>query len=96
MTAGLDVEREGSVVWCALARPPLNLLEPRLIRTLRATFEALARDPSVRVAVLTGAGRAFTAGMDVRVLRDLTPRARNGSSPRSIGRSRPSITRRSR
>ena len=73
MTAGLDVEREGSVVWCALARPPLNLLEPRLIRTLRATFEALARDPSVRVAVLTGAGRAFTAGMDVRVLRDLDP-----------------------
>jgi len=73
MTAGLDVEREGSVVWCALDRPPLNLLEPRLIRALRATFEALARDPSVRVAVLTGAGRAFTAGMDVRVLRDLDP-----------------------
>jgi enoyl-CoA hydratase len=73
MTAGLDVEREGSVVWCALARPPLNLLEPRLIRALRATFEALARDPSVRVAVLTGAGRVFTAGMDVHVLRDLDP-----------------------
>jgi enoyl-CoA hydratase/carnithine racemase len=73
MTAGLDVEREGSVVWCALDRPPLNLLEPRLIRALRATFEALARDPSVRVAVLTGAGRAFTAGMDLRVLRDLDP-----------------------
>ncbi len=73
MTAGLDVEREGSVVWCALDRPPLNLLEPRLIRALRATFEALGRDPSVRVAVLTGAGRAFTAGMDVRVLRDLDP-----------------------
>ena len=77
MTAGLDVEREGSVVWCALDRPPLNLLEPRLIRALRATFEALARDPSVRVAVLTGAGRAFTAGMDVRLLRDLDgPRAK--------------------
>ncbi len=73
MTTGLDVEREGSVVWCALDRPPLNLLEPRLIRALRATFEALARDPSVRVAVLTGAGRAFTAGMDVGVLRDLDP-----------------------
>jgi enoyl-CoA hydratase len=71
MTAGLGVEREGAVVWCTLERPPLNLLEPRLVRTLRATFEALARDPSVRVAVLAGAGRAFSAGMDVHVLRDL-------------------------
>ena len=77
ITGGLDVEREGSVVWCTLDRPPLNLLEPRLMRVLRETFEALARDPSVRVAVLTGAGRAFTAGMDLRVLRELdVPRAK--------------------
>jgi len=77
MTAGLEVEREGSVVWCRLDRPPLNLLEPRAIRALRVTFEALARDPSVRVAVLAGAGRAFTAGMDVRLLRGLdVPRAK--------------------
>ena len=27
----------------------------------------------MRVAVITGAGRAFTAGMQVQVLRDLTP-----------------------
>lgn len=68
---GLSVEREGAVVRCALDRPPLNLLEPGLIQALRETFETLGRDPSVRVAVVTGRGRAFTAGMDVRVLRDL-------------------------
>lgn len=67
----LLVARAGELVWCTLNRPPLNLFEPTLIRAIRDTFDGLARDPSVRVAVLTGGGRAFTAGMDVRVLRDL-------------------------
>jgi enoyl-CoA hydratase len=64
----LTLERDGGVVRCTLDRPPLNLLEPDLIRALRDAFHGLAADPSVRVAVLTGRGRAFTAGMDVRVL----------------------------
>jgi enoyl-CoA hydratase/carnithine racemase len=72
---GLRVERMGDAVWCVLDRPPLNLLEPALIARLHAVFRTLAADASVRVAVLTGAGRAFTAGMDVRVLRDLDPAA---------------------
>lgn len=69
--AALRVERHGGVVRCTLDRPPLNLLEPGLIAALRSTFVALATDPSVRLAVVTGSGRAFTGGMDVRVLRDL-------------------------
>jgi enoyl-CoA hydratase len=69
--AAIRVERQGGVARCTLDRPPLNLLEPGLIAALRATFDTLAADPGVRVAVLTGAGRAFTGGMDVRVLRDL-------------------------
>ena len=67
----IRVERRGGVVRCTLDRPPLNLFEPGLIAALRATFVSLAADPTVRLAVLTGAGRAFTGGMDVRVLRDL-------------------------
>jgi len=69
--AALRLERRGGVVRCTLDRPPLNLFEPGLIAALRTTFQTLAADESVRVAVLTGAGRAFTAGMDVHVLRDL-------------------------
>jgi enoyl-CoA hydratase len=69
--AAIRLERRGGVVRCTLDRPPLNLFEPGLIASLRATFETLAADPSVRVAIVTGAGRAFTAGMDVHVLRDL-------------------------
>ena len=71
MAATLTIERDGGVVRCTLDRPPLNLLEPELIRALRDAFRGLAADPSVRVAVITGRGRAFTAGMDVHVLAGL-------------------------
>src|SRR2546425_7378480 len=69
--APLGVERAGGAAWCTLDRPPLNLLEPGLIHAVRATFEALAADRVTRVAILTGGGRAFTAGMDVRGVRGL-------------------------
>src|SRR5947207_4504079 len=73
MAGALTVHLAAATVWCPLDRPPLNLLEPALIRTLRETFEALAADRATRIAIVTGQGRAFTAGMDVAVLRDLDP-----------------------
>jgi enoyl-CoA hydratase len=69
--SAVRLERRGGLVRCTLSRPPLNLLEPAFIAELRTTFQSLGRDESVRVAVLTGAGRAFQAGMDIHVLRDL-------------------------
>ena len=64
----LRVDVKDGVARVTLNRPPLNLLRPDSIRALRESFEELARDPAIRVAVLTGSGRAFTAGMDVRFL----------------------------
>jgi enoyl-CoA hydratase/carnithine racemase len=71
MVSAVAVERRGDVVRCFLDRPPLNLFEPGLIADLRTTFETLARDDSIRAVVLSGRGRAFTAGMDVHVLHGL-------------------------
>jgi enoyl-CoA hydratase/carnithine racemase len=73
MPDGLRVERAAAVAWCTLDRPPLNILDPGLVAALHDVFHALAADATVRVAILTAAGRAFSAGMDVRVLRDFTP-----------------------
>ena len=73
MPALVRVEKRAGCAWVTLNRPPLNLIVPELIVELRAAFETLARDERVRAAVVTGAGRAFTAGMQVQVLRDLTP-----------------------
>jgi enoyl-CoA hydratase/carnithine racemase len=71
------VERRGAVAWCTLDRPPLNLLDGELIAAVRTAFTTLAADATIRAAVLTGSGRAFTGGMNVHVLRDLdVPRAK--------------------
>lgn len=67
------LERRDGCAWITLDRPPLNLLTPDLIRLLRETVSPLGRDASVRAAVITGAGRALTGGMQVQVLRDLDP-----------------------
>jgi enoyl-CoA hydratase len=62
------VDRSAAVARVTLDAPPLNLFEPGIIDALADAFGRLADDAGVRVAVLTGSGRAFCAGMDVRVL----------------------------
>jgi len=47
----------------------LNTLNPALMEDFAAAFAALARDPELRAAVLTGAGpRAFIGGADISVM----------------------------
>ncbi len=49
-----------------LNRPAaLNALTPALMRGVRAAFARIGADRSVRVAVLTGAGRGFCSGADL-------------------------------
>jgi enoyl-CoA hydratase len=57
---------EPGVVVLTLDRPErLNALSADLLRELHAVLDALGADPSVRVLVLTGAGRGFCAGLDL-------------------------------
>ena len=67
------VDRDGGVAWVTLDRPPLNLIVPEMVEGLRSTFDALRRDATVRAAVITGAGRATTGGMQLQILRELNP-----------------------
>jgi 2-(1,2-epoxy-1,2-dihydrophenyl)acetyl-CoA isomerase len=60
-------EHDDTVVLVTLNRAErLNALSLELVRDLRTTLEDLDADPTVRVVVLTGAGRAFSAGADLR------------------------------
>jgi enoyl-CoA hydratase len=64
----LRVTRDRGVARLTLSRPPLNVLSPALIDALGATFRELGADPALRVVVLEGAGRAFSAGVDVAAM----------------------------
>lgn len=67
MTDPLLVARSGAVATVTLNRPEtLNSLNVALKEALREQLTALATDEGVRAVVLTGAGRAFCVGQDLR------------------------------
>lgn len=63
-TRSVRVESDGGVVRITLDRPPLNVLDRAMLEEL-TTALAVAAAPGVKVVLLTGAGRAFCAGVDV-------------------------------
>ncbi|MEO1553339.1 MAG: enoyl-CoA hydratase [Pseudomonadota bacterium] len=61
------VEKDGPVAIVTMNRPDaLNALSRALRAELVKTFHDLAEDGAIRAVVLTGAGRAFTAGVDLK------------------------------
>jgi 2-(1,2-epoxy-1,2-dihydrophenyl)acetyl-CoA isomerase len=62
----LRVERDGAVTVLTLNRPDvLNAFDERLTEALNASLADCAADPAIRAVVITGAGRAFSAGQDL-------------------------------
>jgi enoyl-CoA hydratase/carnithine racemase len=58
---------DAGVVVLRLDRPErLNALNELLVAELTETFAGIARESDVRVVILTGAGRGFCSGIDVR------------------------------
>ncbi|MGW4489286.1 enoyl-CoA hydratase [Amycolatopsis sp. NPDC004368] len=66
MTAPVQIEQEGAALRIVFDRPDqLNALTTAMLVRAGDAVEQAAADPSVRVVVLTGAGRAFCAGADL-------------------------------
>ena len=68
-------EVDDGIATLVMNRPrQYNALSRELLEALHAEIDALARDESVRVVVITGAGRAFCAGHDLKEMRALGDR----------------------
>jgi 2-(1,2-epoxy-1,2-dihydrophenyl)acetyl-CoA isomerase len=67
MTDTILSSREGAVLTLTINRPAaLNALNPQTMQALRAGIEAAGRDATIGAIILTGAGRAFCAGADLK------------------------------
>ncbi len=65
----LTAERHGAVLLITLNRPDKrNALHPALLAELAHVLEHTAGDPELNVVVVTGAGQAFCAGLDLHYL----------------------------
>jgi len=65
----LLVEKSDGIAVVTLNRPTaMNALSMELRETMAKAFNALEDDPEVKVVILTGAGKAFCAGLDLKEL----------------------------
>lgn len=63
----IEVDRTGPITTVRLNRPEvLNALTSDMHHALEAAFDAFAGDPSQQICVITGTGRGFCAGSDLK------------------------------
>jgi len=74
MSARVRSEIEGPVAILTLDRPEkLNAIDGAMIEALEAWVETVEADRTLRVAILTGSGKAFSAGGDIEAWAGLDP-----------------------
>ena len=62
----IEIEQRGATAWVWMNRPSVhNALNEDLIRELTAAFRSLGEETAVRVIVLSGRGKSFSAGADI-------------------------------
>lgn len=68
----LLITRQGNVALVTINREKaMNALNTAVLSELTAAAKELAADDEVRVIVITGAGRAFVAGADIKEMKDM-------------------------
>jgi 2-(1,2-epoxy-1,2-dihydrophenyl)acetyl-CoA isomerase len=79
----VSVRHDGAAAWITIDRPEaLNALDGPTKQALAEALSAASADPAVRAVALTGAGRAFCVGQD---LRELEQGYREGRAPDFAG-----------
>ncbi|MDT5157369.1 MAG: 2-(1,2-epoxy,2-dihydrophenyl)acetyl-CoA isomerase [Acidobacteriota bacterium] len=93
MYENIKVDFDGGIATITLNRPEkLNAFAGHMRRDLAESLEHAGSDPEVRVVVLTGAGRAFSTGADVRRMSELMEAADMEEFKRLLGAGRRVLT----
>jgi len=67
-------EKKGKLAKIVLNHPAsLNALSPAAVEELAVVLDEIEADREIRIAVITGTGKAFVAGADIKYMSDLTP-----------------------
>jgi enoyl-CoA hydratase len=63
--------RPNGVLLLTLDRPPVNATDARMHWELTEVWRTIDADPAARIVLVTGAGRAFSAGGDLSLLEEM-------------------------
>ena len=93
MYDNIQITQESGITTITLNRPEkLNALAGHMRRDLAEALETAGSDRSVRVVVITGAGRAFCAGGDVVAMADMIEQQDADEFSRLLGSARRVVT----
>ena len=68
------IEKRGHILIVTMNRPEArNALSAEMMRIMVEAWDQVDNDPDIRVAILTGAGGAFCAGMDLKAMNKNSP-----------------------
>ena len=64
----IKIEKDNGITWLYMNRPEKrNAMSPEMHFEMQEALNDLADDPETKVLVLTGSGKAFSAGQDIRL-----------------------------
>ncbi len=73
LSNAFKVESRGAVRVITMDRPPVNAIDVPLLEDMQRTLEKLEADDEVGAIVLTGAGKCFSAGLDLKKFSESSP-----------------------
>src|SRR6202030_1019474 len=68
----VQVTKNGDIAIITVNHPPVNALSPGVPEGIGDAIDQIAKDPSVKAAVLIGGGRTFISGADIKVFETMT------------------------
>ena len=80
----LGVSIEEKVCTLTISNPPANLLSKAVLTEINTFLDGVAKDPNVKVLILTGAGTFFIVGADIKEIAGLKGQA-EGTEASSLG-----------
>ena len=68
------VEKKDGIGTIKVNRPEaMNALDTNTLKELSVAVDELEHDKNIKVSIITGVGKAFIAGADIRQMKDMTP-----------------------
>ncbi len=68
----VKITKDNDIATITIDNPPVNALGPGVSEGIGAAVDEINRDPSVKAAVVIGAGRTFVAGADIKEFGKMT------------------------
>jgi len=69
----IETEKKNGIAVIYMNNPPMNVLCTELLKELEKVLIELEKDNELRAVIVTGKGKAFVAGADIKEMKEMSP-----------------------